>query len=590
MATKRLEGGWTLSCGVWPPFLIPALTDVRAALREQGILRREPVGLDALLERWVEVCSWTYALEFDCPGEEERASLRFEALYGSGEVRLNGCVISSFKSGELAVDITRDVQPEKNCLEVLFAPELNGRGPIGILGPVWLRETSYVELKRVSASASDGVIHVASDLIAHTAGRFLFKYQVSLDDEMALTSEVYERLRAAGAHVEHALKLNVPAAWDGKKYYTVRLMVERSGVACDSVLLNVALGAPEPRRVAVVSPGRLRSRDLVRALRALGVEAVSSPSPTGRETALVPFDLIPDGLLITDGMECRAECDLLAMPDRRALEKLAGGERYWPPGTPVWRATGSSVPEKEAAEALYGANALGDAGRYARLSRFQQAEAIRALALNARRENRALTVRAAEDSYAFASDALIEYSGRRRPAYEALRQAWDLCAAFELPEAPAVSLPLRVWLFGGGAERRPVTVTASLYQLDGSLIASTSFTAMPGETAPLGELKATLPDEGIMIGRTELSDGGKTTRIDQTTCLSRPGSPKRGALLNPPRAELRFAGGELACQGQTAALGVLAGGFYGALLPGEKIALPGGIAPDDIESLNGQIL
>jgi hypothetical protein len=138
--------------------------------------------------------------------------------------------------------------------------------------------------------------------------------------------------------------------------------------------------------------------------------------------------------------------------------------------------------------------------------------------------------------------------------------------------------------------RRPATVTASIYRMDGSLIASTSFTAMSGEPALLGELRATLPEEGVLIARTELSDGGAAVRIDQVVCLTKPGAPVRGALLNPPRAELRLAGGELSCTGQTAALGVFAGGFYGALLPGEKIALPGGIAPEDIESLNGLIL
>jgi hypothetical protein len=177
-----------------------------------------------------------------------------------------------------------------------------------------------------------------------------------------------------------------------------------------------------------------------------------------------------------------------------------------------------------------------------------------------------------------------------RPAYGALKQAWGVCAAFEFPEPFEACLPLKVWLYPKTAMRRPGTVTASLYRLDGSLIASTSFAAMSGEPALLGELRATLPEEGIVIARAELSDGGETNRTDQVICLAKPGAPKRGALLNPPRAELRLTNGELSCTGQTAALGVFAGGFYGAQLPGEKIALPGGIAPEDIESLNGLIL
>ncbi len=584
----RLDGGWTLTCGVWPPFPMPALTDVESALREQGMLRRESVGLDPVYERWVEVQYWTYALEFDCPDEDERASLRFEMLSGKGSVRLNGRTITQFDSGELTLDITRDVLPEKNRLEVMFDAGVRGGFPRGILGPVWLRTTNYVEMKRVRATASEGVIKVASDLVAHTAGRFLFKYQVSLDGEMILASEVYERLRAAEAHEEHALKLPTPVKWDGEQYYTVRLSVERSGVACDSVLLNVAMDPSEPRRVAGIPD--TRDRDLIRALRNMGAEAVYDRE---RENALVSFDLLSDGLLLTDeaGWVNEYECsDLLALPEPRTLAKLAGGEKYWPPGSPVWRAMGSTAPQPQTAEALYGANALGDAARYARLSRFQQAEAIRVLALNARRAGEAFAVWAAEERPALASIALIEHSGKARPAYGALKQAWAACAAFEFAEPFEVSLPLKVWLYPKAAMRHPATVTASLYRLDGSLIASTSFAAMSGEPTLLGELRATLPEEGVVIARAELNDDGKMNRIDQVICLMKSGAPKRGALLNPPRAGLRFTNGELSCAGQAAALGVFAGDFYGVLLPGEKIALPGGIAPEDIESLNGLIL
>ena len=58
MAAIRLDEGWTISCGVWPPLLLPSLSDVRDALREQGLLRREPAAMDALYDRWVEAQSW----------------------------------------------------------------------------------------------------------------------------------------------------------------------------------------------------------------------------------------------------------------------------------------------------------------------------------------------------------------------------------------------------------------------------------------------------------------------------------------------------------------------------------------------------
>ena len=574
---------------------MPATRGIRAALREQGILRRESVGLDMLHDQWVESQQWLYEMEFDCPDEEERSALRFEMLSGKGEVRLNGRVLKQFKSGELTVDITGSALPEKNHLEVLFDPELPDHTPRGILGPVWLRQTNYVELRRVRATASDGTIRVASDLTAHTAGRFLFRYQVSLDDEMALTSEVFERLKAADARVEHALKLPAPVKWDGEQYYTVRLMVERSGVGCDSVLLDVAMDPPKPKRIAAIPTGRHGDRELLRALRGMGADSVSSWFAE-RENALIPPAFLPDGLLTADGtenadgMQYAEDSDFYATPVKRELERLAGGERYWPPGTPIWRATGSPCPNPQALEPRYGANALGDAFRYARLSRFTQAEAIRARALTARREHRVFAVNVTEGAPALSGPSLIEHSGRKRPAYEALRQAWGDLAAFELPEAFHVQFPMKVWIFSESRAKRPVNVTASVYALDGTLLASTSFAALTGETTALGELRVSFPEEGIVVARAELSDGGKTRRIDQILCLAKSGTPERGALLNPPRAELRIQDGELCVTGQTAALGVYTGPFYGALLPGEKVALEAGIAPEDIESLNGQIL
>jgi hypothetical protein len=366
MATKRLDDGWTLTCGVWPPFPMPALTDIESALREQGVLKREPAGLDALYDRWIELQPWTYQLEFDCPDEDERALLRFEMLSGKGRVCLNKIDVVEFNSGEFVVDITGGVQPEKNRLEVMFYPEVRGGYPWGILGPVWLRTTNYVELRRVRATASEGVIRVASDLVAHTAGRFLFKYQVSLDGEMVATAEIYERLRASDAHLKHEVKLPSPVKWDGERYYTVRLLVERSGVACDSVLVNAAMDAPKPQRIVEISGDRRWDRDLVRALRALGAEAVCDPL-LKRAKEPVSFDpLLSDGLLLAEEAEAVSESgNLMALPEPKALVNLAGGEIYWPPGTPVWRAMGSHCPSQRDVEALYGPNALGDAARYA---------------------------------------------------------------------------------------------------------------------------------------------------------------------------------------------------------------------------------
>lgn len=616
MAMMRLSEGWTLTSGVWPPFLLPEPTDIASALREQGILEPGQTGLSALYEQWIYAQRWVYALEFDAPGEDERFAIRFEALAGAGEIHVNGRLVSRFAAGETTVDVTGVVEPERNRLEVAFDPALWRGAPHGILGPVWLRTTSFLSLGRVRALERDGAIRVRSNLTAHSAGRYLFRYTVSLDDEAVLETGVYERLRAADAAVEHALELPSPVSWDGEKYYTVRLSVERSGVGCDMVRVNVAWGARAPMRVALLPAHRLRDHRLVGAVRALGTQAAAPEdlaAPPSAQPAAAPgaavrgglfsqddaagllaFDLLPGGLLVADPAEFCEEDDLLALASIRALEGLAGGERFWPPGAPVWRATRSPCPEVQSLEALYGANALGDAARYARLSRFVQAEATRARALIARKDGRPLAVRAAEGAPACASHALIEYSGAKRPAYAALRQAWTTCAAL-LPARPfSAEAPLSVWMFSDGrasevSARRPVTVTASVHALDGELIGSTSFAALTGATEALGDLAAQFPEEGVFIARVTLSGGERVSRIDQVLLTSKPGASPRGALLNPPRAALRVDANALVNTGGVAALGVFAGDFYGALLPGEKIVLTEGIDAEGIESLNGQI-
>ncbi len=486
MAMMRLSEGWTLTSGVWPPFLLPEPTDIASALREQGILESGQTGLSALYEQWIYAQRWVYALEFDAPGEDERFAIRFEALAGAGEIHVNGRLISRFAAGETTVDVTGAVEPERNRLEVAFDPALWRGAPHGILGPVWLRTTSFLSLGRVRALERDGAIRVRSNLTAHSAGRYLFRYTVSLDDEAVLETGVYERLRAADAAVEHALELPSPVSWDGEKYYTVRLSIERSGVGCDMVRVNVAWARARRcasrccpptgcatigslarfarwalrrrRKMAAPPSGAARRRSAHRgaAARAARFAGRHSGRPVGRQRRGAALHRTarpgcwPLAAGVADPAEFCEEDDLLALGVSarwRASRAASGsgrparrsGARRAAPVRQSWKP--STAPTRWATRP--GTRACRASCRRRRRGR----------ALIARKDGRPLAVRAAEGAPACASHALIEYSARsaRRAA---LRQAWDNLRG-ALAGAPfSAEAPLSVWMFSDGRALR----------------------------------------------------------------------------------------------------------------------------------------
>lgn len=596
MATsKMLTEGWTLSCPLFKPILLEEPCDVISALRTDGLLHAQPrADLGVLWEQWPGLYPWSYETHFDAPEEDERVFLLFERLLGACEVFLNGKSVGKSTGGEAYMDVTAALCEGDNCLNVRFDPMPGGRQ--GIAGPVRLRTATYVTLKRVRFDESPRGLRASVALSAHVAGRFTFHYTLSLGIEAVDSFSYTERLRACDCTLSHDLPLASPVRFDPARpdetAYAVRLSIERSGLGCELVRGRVALSLGcAPRRLAVLNAPA--NDDQLHLLSDLGVQALILPP----EESVFPARSFEDFGLFS--VEQPQSPELLprtiSLCREERMRALAGDQRYWPPGTPVWRVTGSDVPCADDVEALLGPNALGDAQRYTCIVRALQAEHLCAAALKMRSQGLPMALEDVFESQpAYSSPALVEFDGQKRPAFHALRSAWANTAAGvilpnELWALAGSLLRAPIWLFMEDTPRMPVTVSADCFAQDGTLVASVSFAAFSDARICPGELTVNLPEQPcVLLFRTSVTDseGHLLCKSDALLCARTPEDPPLGVLLNLPRAQLFRENGVLRNTGNFAALAVGAADFYGALLPGEAISLP----PDEsFECLNSAL-
>lgn len=142
---------------------------------------------------------------------------------------------------------------------------------------------------------------------------------------------------------------------------------------------------------------------------------------------------------------------------------------------------------------------------------------------------------------------------------------------------------LPVMLFSEG-EKGAHTVTASAYDIRGNELTGVSFPVMADRDRAAGELTVNLPNaDCLLLIRVKLisPDGAEVSRADALLPVYA-GKYPLAALMNPERAALRADAEGIQNVGEHVALclftpGASCGPFsgYGALLPGEKLALPG---------------
>lgn len=598
---KTLGDNWTLRdvgpdgrAGLISPFTLEKPTFVMTALREQGIAAARPVGLEGLKDEWALMRRWLYQTVFEWDGQDERCQLVCDRVGGLDEVLLNGETVFHGRGPQnrpqaLNLDISQALAEGSNTLQVIFRAEPACPGvQLGFGAPVRLRAGNFMTLDRGAFTAGDGAIEAEVALNVHTGGKYQFHYGVQLDDETVASVCLEEKLYPGERVVCHSIPLNKTSAYQPRRpeetTYAVRLSIERKGVGCQLLVADCAQAAENPvRGCAITAQDERRAQGQIALARALGAQAAY-----WAEGGVSPLS----GLIQVESVEDWPACHALALAQLEDMQALAGDQPFWPPRAGgVWAYTDSVHPDEGAMQSLFGPNAMGDAGRAARLSRFWQAECVRRAALQARMEGRPFFVEhLQEDRPCLGSGALVEFSGAARPAYDALQEAWKEVAVYaqlpwDLRVQPGETAKIPLWLLARGEPKDVVTLQASCLTLEGKAVAGVNLTAMLGENLCAGELACPMPEaEAAYILRVEAATGqGQVlARADYTLCACREEAPM-APLMNLEGALLREKNGQLTNQGGRAALAVCSG-CYRALLPGESIP-----CADTYECLNGLV-
>lgn len=267
----------------------------------------------------------------------------------------------------------------------------------------------------------------------------------------------------------------------------------------------------------------------------------------------------------------------VAMAAPEECLRHAEGHPFWPQGCALLKSRHTPAMDLKEYQALFSRTVGEEPERFARLTRYAQAECVAFAAREAReRGARFLAAKAFDEEFAYASAALVEANGTCRPAFWALRDAWKSVHAFLrmdlwqrvepeeavsleavlLRDTPLGTLHLRCEAYGMQGE----SIARSAIEEEGG---SFSFAA-PGEAS-------------VVLLRTIVEDayGRLVSRCDQLLCVES-GERPMAPLWNPPRTRLAQRDGLLLNEGPSVALCVCAEGYYGALLPGESIRLEKG--------------
>lgn len=606
---RTLSGEWTLTDGILDALPIGGPKPVREALVDCGVLTGESADMKTCqAQEWMLNRRWTYETVFDAPQEnDERAELVFEQLAGSGTIELNGMPLARFTAGEARVEITAALQDKNRLLVVFDRPEalfVSDPPILGLVGQVRLHTSNFVSVSTVRANGllaeGERVLESKVDLIAFAAGYYTFDYLVTLRDEIVARASFEEQLRACGHALTHGIAIENAVQWDvlrpAETTYDLCLTITRSGVGCDVLRLQAAFidAARTPRALRfddVVHPYDKEKTEQAFALaRRLGANTLIYESGS---TPLI------ESKLLSKGFVCRAKNSKSVCLRAYAPSATLFTAEQWAYPSPGWRYLNDEKIDMDAILSTYGETIAADRTRLLAILRNRQADALRLVAAAARvAQTPALLDRFLSQRKTSVCSAIAEWDGAPRPAYGALLAAWSpIYSYIELSAeniiAPGRIARLPVWLVSDVDEMRPVTVSVTAYTMAGTVHVGTSFAALADRSSKLGEFALTTPDDTCMlILRVECENGPYRLRTDAALAVTDETNAPLRALLALPRAELRLENGTLRNAGSCAALGVYAPGpekedFYGALLPGESIAVdPSRI--DSISSINGE--
>jgi len=569
---RKLTEGWRLTDGILPESLLEQPMGVYEALREAGRLPDAEKGLNAMVCEWIAAREWVYSLRFDAPGEDdERIYVELPKAAGAGSAFLNGGPLGAFESGAVRLELTGALTAEHdNLLEIRFAPisytrPVNKRPvpEIGLLCAPVLRAVNFAAIERMAVSSrmegDTGVISISMTLTAHTAGKYTFRYSLSLDDEPAGKYEVTEKLPAARRMIRHeirvagAVRMNLERL--DETVYGVKFELERGGVGCDVRHMETAFRPDAPMKCAAVLEWPV-SGDTIDRLIDMGADGIVLSGMPGnafeKNDFLNGLTVVPDGERV-DSVGAMRAAD---------MKKMADGESVWPADSAVWRLRGGCIPKKTGGM---------DAEKYTKVMRMRQAGEVLVRTQTLRKGKKRVTAQWDEEFAYLSSDALIEKSGAERPALAALKFGWQEAHAFcELPEGGCVKpdrlLQMNAWALVEQLRGSVLKVSVRVTDVKGAELYAETFPVMGGDARMAGVVSLRTPEEeGILIVRCELHEakGGLISRTDSLIAVC--GDDPLRLMGGVKKTELIVRCGKTRNEGDTAALSA---GI--CLMPGEE--------------------
>ncbi len=565
---RKIICDWFLTEGITPPVRLDSPMYVEEALISAGRIPSETTYEQHTAYEWIYRREWSYITRFATPGGGRRVFLRASGLKGAWQMFINGALACEGKDSLAEFEITAGAK-EENELEIRFAPpDARALMPVtGFSGMLSFRTTGAAAITGIRLT-EDSCVAVDLDL----SRKAECEISVNLKNSVDSTGESVTQSLDMGYN--SLLLCSLDGQLVSEEANEIEVSVSEGGALSDrrELITFIPSGGVQPRGFIGEGEEILSLGETAGAISAFTLDSepalpfrlmaarhgLESLSAEELDVYTAPPALLPEDMLL----------DIAGSPDR--LER-----------SEMWRLTGSDKRPYDEAKAAVPSGTL---GRITALSRYRQAEAVRAEALEARIGGRYFVIGSAQAQNGVpASCALSDGQGRLRPAYYALIGAWqDEVAYVKAPTCVAEDgiVSLEVCLACDRELPHVDSVNVEAYDAAGWKIASNSFPALA--QGCIGRFTLELPKDGIAILRACLVKG-EESRISTDEVLFTQGV----CFEDAPLTQLLASDGKITNVGQSAALGVCVpgAGYFGCLLPGESVTAGNG-DPNEIEGLN----
>ena len=548
---------WFLTDGIYPPVRLDAPENIEDALTEAGVLQAELPLEERCRNEWIYRRTWRYVTQFTLPETEKRVFIRLNRLMGRWRLIVNGALAAEGTDSWCEAEITR-LLGVPNYVQIEFPPDESFSlfPKAGFTGSLLWNGTGRGVIKDFRAMPADNGetgFMCAADVSAPGRAKFVFRLRNSLGE---FTEELEEKLAAGYTPIKDRIfagklakgeinKLSAHLFFEGEdsdtretEIYIPAGEMPRKGVVClneEDFELARALGAQ-----TAYTRDSLADDAFIRRAARYSLFAAEAEDGTG--------GALPEAMSNPD--EVARIC-----PDERTLEDDV-----------IWK-----LSESDRA-CFDGAGGCGEElSETIALSRYNQALALRDAALDARLRGCAFTLEGMiSGENRLSSPALIDFDGIKRPAFCALRDAWQKEYAFcrlpeDLPEEGIFTV--KAYYVTDCPAESPRAVSVSVYDINGREVFFTTFAATV--SGCVGSFVLEMPSDGVVLIRTRLSDRGEELSVNDLAAFM----PDRG-IGDLGEARLFYDGETLVNDSDTLAVGVCVGeaGYFGCLLPGEGVS------------------